>query len=83
VNKYSGSNLDEFLDEEGLFDEVSERAQNRLLALQIEDVTNVPGKAKSDRRMQAHKERVNHYLFNPDNAAAALQWLSRLARTPH
>ena len=38
MNRYSGSNFDDFLDEEGLLEEVSERAQKRLLALQIQDI---------------------------------------------
>ena len=38
MNKYSGSNFDDFLAEEGLLEEVSARAQKRLLALQIEDI---------------------------------------------
>ena len=38
MNKYSGSNFDDFLDEEGLLEEVSERAQKRLPALQIRDI---------------------------------------------
>ena len=40
MNKYSGSNFDDFLAEEGLLEEVSECAQERLLALQIEDIVN-------------------------------------------
>jgi hypothetical protein len=81
VNKYSGSDFDEYLEEEDLLDEVSERAQQRLLALQIEDVINAARKAKTDGRDHADPERLNHYLFNHDNTAVALQWLSRLART--
>jgi hypothetical protein len=38
MDKYSGSNFDDFLDEEGILEEVSERAQKRLLALQIQDI---------------------------------------------
>ena len=37
MNKYSGSNFDDFLAEEGILKEVSEGAQKRLIALQIED----------------------------------------------
>ncbi len=40
MNKYSGTNFDDFLDEEGLLEEVSERAQKRLSALQIQDIMN-------------------------------------------
>ena len=37
MNKYSGSNFDDFLVEEGILEEVSEGAQKRLLALQVEE----------------------------------------------
>lgn len=40
MNKYSGSNFDDFLAEEGILEEVSEGPQKRLLALQIEDSAN-------------------------------------------
>ena len=40
MNKYSGSNFDDFLAEEGILEEISEGAQKRLLALQIEDSVN-------------------------------------------
>ena len=40
MNKYGGTNFDDFLDEEGLLEEVSERAQKRLSALQIHDITD-------------------------------------------
>ena len=39
INKYSGSNFDDFLREEGILEEVSERARMRLLTLQINEIT--------------------------------------------
>ena len=39
MNKHSGSNFDNFLREEGILEEVSERARMRLLTLQIKDIT--------------------------------------------
>ena len=39
MNKYSGSNFDDFLREEGMLEEVSQCARRRLLALQIKDIT--------------------------------------------
>lgn len=38
MNKYSGSNFDEFLREEGILEEVSERARKRLFSLQVKDI---------------------------------------------
>ena len=37
MNKYSGSNFDDFLKEEGIFEKVSARTQARLAALQAEE----------------------------------------------
>jgi hypothetical protein len=37
VNKYSGSDFDDFLREEGILEEVTARAHKRLLALQLSD----------------------------------------------
>ena len=37
MNKYRGSNFDDFLKEEGMLEDVSERAQKRLEALRVED----------------------------------------------
>ena len=46
MNKYSGSNFDDFLAEEDILEEVSEGAQKRLLALQIEDSANDTNQSK-------------------------------------
>ena len=49
MNKYSGSNFDDFLAEEGILEEVSESAQKRLLALQIEeDIVNATNQSKNE-----------------------------------
>jgi hypothetical protein len=38
MNKYSGSNFDDFLAEEGILEEVSAKALKRLIALQLADI---------------------------------------------
>jgi len=38
MNKYSGSNFDDFLEEEGILGEVTAKVHNRLLALQLSDI---------------------------------------------
>ena len=40
MNKYEGDNFESFLKEEGIFDEVTERAHKRLLIMEIEDMVN-------------------------------------------
>ena len=55
MNKYSGSNFDDFLAEEGILEEVSEDAQKRLLTLQIEeDIVN----ATTQRKMKIESDNL-------------------------
>ena len=83
MNKYSGSSFRDFLDEEGLLEEVSERAQKRLLALQIQDIMDdslnmedMPdGVPEYARNMTAS----NHRLFNLDDTSITLECRNRLA----
>ena len=65
MNKYSGSNFDDFLAEEGILEEVSEGAQKRLLALQIEDIVNATN--QNAEGLNSDPVGLNHYLFDPDN----------------
>lgn len=41
MNKYSGGNFDDFLKEEGIFEEVTEHTLKRLLILQLGDIVRV------------------------------------------
>ena len=41
MNKYSGGNFDDFLKEEGIFEEVTEHALKRLLILQLGDIAKI------------------------------------------
>jgi predicted glycosyltransferase len=81
MNKYSGSNFDDFLEEEGILEEVSVRAQKRLLALQIEDIMKVANlsKTKIAEKMNTGLVQLNH-LLDPDNTSITLESLDRLAR---
>lgn len=81
MNKYSGSNFDDFLAEEGILEEVSARALKRLLALQIADImaeTNI-SKAKLAEKMNTSRSQLDR-LLDPDNTAVTLESLDRLAR---
>ena len=81
MNTYSGSNFDDFLEEEGLLEEVSARAQKRLLALQIEDVMKDANlsKTKIAEKMNTDTMQLDH-LLDPDNTSVTLESLDRLAR---
>ena len=41
MNKYEGGSFDDFLKEEGIFEEVTERALKRLLILRLGDIVKV------------------------------------------
>lgn len=41
MNKYEGGSFDDFLKEEGIFEEVTERALKRLLIWQLGDIVKV------------------------------------------
>ena len=83
MNKYSGSNFRDFLHEEGLLEEVSERAQKRLLALQIQDIMDdslnmedMPDGVPVDARNMTAS---NHRLFDLDDTSITLECRNRLA----
>ena len=40
MNKYEGGSFEDFLTDEGILEEVTERALKRLLVLEIEDMVN-------------------------------------------
>jgi len=81
MNKYSGSNFDDFLEEEGILEEVSARAQKRLLALQIDDIMQAANisKTRLAEKMNTDIVQLNH-LLDPDNTSITLESLDRLAR---
>jgi DNA-binding Xre family transcriptional regulator len=80
-NAYSGSTFDEFLAEEGILEEVSTKAQKRLLALQIEDIMAEANLTKIElaAKMQTSRSQLDR-LLDPDNTSITLDSLDRLAR---
>jgi DNA-binding Xre family transcriptional regulator len=80
-NKFSGSDFDDFLAEEGILEEVSARAQKRLLALQISDMIAETTLTKSEiaARMNTSRSQLDR-LLDPDNTSITLDSLDRLAR---
>lgn len=80
-NKFNGSNFDEFLAEEGILEEVSTRAQKRLLALQVADILTETNLTKSQlaERMNTSRSQLER-LLDPNNTAITLDSLDRLAR---
>ena len=80
MNKYSGSNFDDFLEEEGILEEVSARAQKRLLTLQINDImqaTNI-NKTRLAEKMNTDIVQLER-LLDPGNTSITLESLVHLA----
>jgi len=81
MNKYSGSNFDDFLAEEGILEEVSVKALKRLLALQIADVMTETDLTETSlaQKMRTSRSQLNR-LLDPDNTSVTLESLEHLAR---
>ena len=81
MNQYSGSNFDDFLAEEGILEEVSVRAQKRLLALQLADIMEDARVTKTALAQKMHTSRSQiDRLLDPENTSITLESLDRLAR---
>ncbi len=80
MNKYSGSNFDDFLEEEGIFDDVSAKAQKRLLALQIADIMEDANVTKTAlaHKMKTSRSQLDR-LLDPENTSITLESLDNLA----
>jgi DNA-binding phage protein len=71
-----GSDFDEFLEEEGLLEEVTAVAVKRYIAFQLAakmDETNL-SKAEMARRMETSRSALDR-LLDPDNSSVTLQTL--------
>ena len=85
MNKYSGSSFDDFLREEGIFEEVSEHTRKRLLALQIKDMTVVSLDEDDEDMLEEilsleNINASNHHLFHPNNGSITLEFLEHLGQ---
>ena len=81
MNQYSGSSFDDFLDEEGILDEVTATAYKRLWALQVQDAMAEAQLSKSELagRLQTSRSQLDR-LLDPENTAVTLDSMERLAR---
>jgi len=80
MNKYTGSDFDDFLREEGILEEVTARAHKRLLALQLSEAMEVSKISKTQlaERLQTSRSQIDR-LLDPDNTTVTLDSLERLA----
>ena len=80
MNKHRGSSFDSFLEEEGILEEVSAKAQKRLLALQLADIMKEAHLTKSHLASLLNTSRSQlDRLLDPANTAITLESLERLA----
>jgi antitoxin HicB len=81
MNKYSGSNFDDFLAEEGILEEVTSKAQKRFLALQVADIMDQSNVSKTElaTKMSTSRSQLDR-LLDPDNTSVTLESLNRLAQ---
>ncbi|HMG77960.1 MAG TPA: helix-turn-helix transcriptional regulator [Xanthobacteraceae bacterium] len=76
-----GSSFDEFLKEEGIYEEVTARAIKRVIARQLDTLMHDQGLTKSSlaRRMKTSRAQLDR-LLDPNNEAVTLGTLTRAAQ---
>jgi len=76
-----GSSFDDFLKEEGLYEETTARAIKRVIARQLDALMQDQGLSKSNlaRRMKTSRAQLDR-LLDPDNESVTLGTLTRAAR---
>lgn len=80
MNKHTGSSFDDFLEEEGILDEVSARAHKRLLALQLQDIMKESKISKTSLAMKLKTSRSQlDRLLDPETTTITLDSLERVA----
>jgi antitoxin HicB len=80
MNIHTGSNFDEFLEQEGILEEVSAKAHKRLLALQLADIMRDNNMTKTclAEKLQTSRSQLDRIL-DPNNTAITLHALERVA----
>lgn len=80
TNKHIGSSFDDFLKEEGIYEEVTGRAIKRVLAWQIEQAMKAQGLTKSEmaKRMNTSRTQLDR-LLDPNNDKVQLDTMQRAA----
>lgn len=80
ANPHIGSSFDDFLTEEGIYEEVTAAAVKQVLAWQIEQARRAQGLSKSAlaKRMQTSRSQLDR-LLDPANTQVQLDTLQRAA----
>jgi len=80
MKEHTGSNFDDFLEEEGILEEVSVKAHKRLLVLQLEDIMQENNITKTSlaKKLQTSRSQLDRIL-DPNNSSITLDVLERVA----
>ena len=80
MNEYTGSNFDDFLEEDGILEEVSVKAHKRLLVLQLADIMQENNITKTNlaKKLQTSRSQLDRIL-DPNNSSITLDVLERVA----
>ena len=80
MKEHTGSNFDDFLEEEGILEEMSVKAYKRLLVLQLVNIMqeNNISKTSLAKKLQTSRSQLDRIL-DPDNASITLDVLERVA----
>ena len=76
-----GSSLDSFLEEEGILEEATARAQKKVLVFQLNEAMKATKMSKAElaRRMRTSATQINR-LFDPDNDKVQFNTIQKAAR---
>ena len=80
MNQHTGSNFDDFLEEEGILEEASARAHKRVLALQLADIMKEKNITKTNlsKRLKTSRSQLERIL-DPENTSITIEVLERVA----
>lgn len=80
MNQYTGSDFDDFLREDGMYDEVVARVHKRMLAAQLQEALTASKLSKSQlaEQLQTSRSQLDR-LLDPDYTTLTLDSLERLA----
>ena len=80
MNQYTGTNFDDFLEDEGILEEVSAKAHKRLLALQLTDIMQEKSITKTNlaEKLKTSRSQLDRIL-DPENTSITIEILERVA----
>ena len=80
MNQFTGSNFNDFLEEEGILEEVSAKAHKRLLAMQLADIMkeNSITKTSLANKLKTSRSQLDRIL-DPENTTITIEVLERVA----